>query len=262
MKFNHLLLFTSITCMMVIISSCGEKSGKEKISHDIGSLNYDSGKEKVSRPETDIDSLNYAIGIEQGKLLKMGLQQSNIELNENMFLAGIKAVLNDNPDIFIEPNNARTVISSFFERRESQKKKENLETGRKFLAENATKVGIKTTPSGLQYKIERDGTGANPRSYDTVEVHYKGTLIDGKEFESSYSRNSKPIKFALNGVIKGWTEGIQLMKEGSKYTFYIPTELAYGENTYPDSPIEANVPLIFEVELLKVIPGKEPNLKK
>jgi FKBP-type peptidyl-prolyl cis-trans isomerase len=126
-----------------------------------------------------------------------------------------------------------------------------LEKGEKFLKENAGKEGVKTTASGLQYKIVKEGEGKNPSATDTVLVHYKGTLLDGKEFDSSYKRNM-PIEFPLNRVIPGWTEGLQLVKEGGKAILYIPSKLAYGSNGTPGGPIGPDETLIFEVELLKV----------
>ncbi len=125
-------------------------------------------------------------------------------------------------------------------------------TGDQFLAENAKKEGVKTTASGLQYKALKEGTGPKPKATDTVTVNYRGTFIDGKEFDSSYKRN-QPATFPLNGVIKGWTEGLQLMPVGSKYMFYIPPALAYGERGYPGA-VPPNSVLIFEVELLSIKP--------
>ncbi|RFC46451.1 MAG: FKBP-type peptidyl-prolyl cis-trans isomerase FkpA and FklB [Verrucomicrobia bacterium] len=128
--------------------------------------------------------------------------------------------------------------------------KSTLEEGRAFLAENATREGVQTTASGLQYKFLVEGTGKSPRARDTVEVHYRGTNIQGVEFDSSYARR-EPAEFPLNAVIRGWTEGVQLMKEGAKFQFFIPSELAYGSRgALPD--ILPNETLIFEVELLKV----------
>ena len=123
--------------------------------------------------------------------------------------------------------------------------------GEEFLKENATKEGVKTLPSGLQYKVVKEGEGKSPKATDTVSVHYKGTLINGTEFDSSYKRN-EPAEFPVNRVIPGWTEALQLMKEGSKWMLYIPAKLAYGERGTPGGPIGPNETLIFEVELLKV----------
>jgi FKBP-type peptidyl-prolyl cis-trans isomerase len=127
---------------------------------------------------------------------------------------------------------------------------ENQAAGLAFLAENAKKEGVSTTPSGLQYEILTEGTGARPSATDKVTVHYQGTTIDGKEFDSSYKRGES-ISFPLNGVIAGWTEGLQLMQEGAKYRLYIPSELAYGANG-AGSDIGPNSTLIFDVELIKV----------
>jgi FKBP-type peptidyl-prolyl cis-trans isomerase FkpA len=125
-----------------------------------------------------------------------------------------------------------------------------LEKGEKFLAENAKKEGVQTTESGLQYKHLKEGEGKSPKATDTVLVHYKGTLIDGTEFDSSYRRN-QPIEFPLNGVIPGWTEGVQLMKEGGKIQLFIPSRLAYGSRG-AGGVIGPDETLIFEIELLKV----------
>jgi FKBP-type peptidyl-prolyl cis-trans isomerase len=126
-----------------------------------------------------------------------------------------------------------------------------LEKGEAFLKENAKKEGVKTTASGLQYKVLKEGDGKSPKATDTVQVNYRGTLIDGKEFDSSYKRG-EPAEFPLNRVIPGWTEGVQLMKEGAKYQFTIPSKLAYGERGTPGGPIPGNATLVFEIELLKV----------
>ena len=122
--------------------------------------------------------------------------------------------------------------------------------GKKFLEANKAKEGVKSTESGLQYEVLKAGTGKTPVETDTVEVHYRGTLLDGTEFDSSY-KNNAPVSFPLNGVIKGWTEGLQLMKEGAKYKFYIPSDLAYGAKG-AGQRIPPHASLIFEVELLKV----------
>ena len=125
------------------------------------------------------------------------------------------------------------------------------EKGEQFLKDNAKKEGVKTLPSGLQYKVVREGSGKTPGRSDTVEVNYAGKLIDGTEFDSSYKRGQS-ISFPVGGVIKGWTEALQLMKEGSKWMLYIPSKLAYGPTGTPGGPIGPNETLIFEVELIKV----------
>lgn len=127
--------------------------------------------------------------------------------------------------------------------------KQNRDQGEAFLKENKSKEGVKTTASGLQYKVTKEGTGKQPKATDEVSVSYVGRLVDGTEFDSS---QGKPVSFPLNGVIKGWTEGLQLMKEGGEATFYIPADLAYGKNPPPQSPILPDSVLVFDVKLEKV----------
>jgi FKBP-type peptidyl-prolyl cis-trans isomerase len=137
---------------------------------------------------------------------------------------------------------------------EEQKKEaaENQQKGEEFLAENRNNEGVQVTDSGLQYKVMEEGSGESPTASDEVKVHYRGTLLDGTEFDSSY--DGDPVQFPLNQVIPGWTEGVQLMQEGAKYKFWIPGELGYGSNPRPGGPIGPNETLIFEVELLEVNP--------
>jgi len=151
---------------------------------------------------------------------------------------------------------AATIRQEYVQKRQAAQQAEtaaaggqNLAEGQKFLAENKLQEGVQTTVSGLQYKVLTMGDGAKPAATDSVKVHYRGTLLDGTEFDSSYARN-EPISFALNRVIAGWTEGVQLMPIGSKYMFYIAPDLAYGESG--GGPIPPNSTLVFEVELLDI----------
>jgi FKBP-type peptidyl-prolyl cis-trans isomerase FklB len=168
-----------------------------------------------------------------------------------VLVAGIKDAIAGKPQL--TQDQVKDVMTQF-EKDMEQKQKEagekNKTEGAKFLEENKKKEGVKTTASGLEYKVIKDGTGPQPKATDMVTVNYRGTLIDGTEFDSSYKRG-QPATFPLNGVIKGWTEGLQLMKVGSKYQFFVPSNLAYGERSVgPD--IAPNATLIFEVELLDV----------
>lgn len=209
-------------------------------------------------PSSEIDKQAYSVGTAIGNSVKRNIDQV-ISVEENfsvdMFLQGLHDAIKGEQQFSEEE---LTKISTefqqhFFEKhqaKQDQEGKANAEAGKAFLAENAKKEGVKQTDSGLQYKVLTESTGPKPSASDTVKVNYKGTLIDGTEFDSSYKRG-QPAEFPLSGVITGWTEGLQLMPVGSKYEFYIPAEMAYGENSPPSIP--ANSTLIFEVELLEIV---------
>src|SRR6201997_173671 len=211
------------------------------------------GQEKSPQLKNQKDKVSYSIGMQIG----FNLGRQKVDINPDILAAGIKDALANKPQL--TPDQVKDVMAQF-EKDMEQKQKElgekNKADGAKFLDENKKKPGVKTTASGLQYKVEKEGTGAQPKATDMVTVNYRGTLIDGTEFDSSYKRG-QPATFPLNGVIKGWTEGLQLMKQGSKYQFFVPSNLAYGERSVgPD--IAANATLIFEVELLDVKPPPTP----
>lgn len=151
----------------------------------------------------------------------------------------------------LTPDQANQAIQSYLKEVVDKKFQANKQAGEAFLAENFKKEGVKTTVSGLQYEVLNEGAGKSPASTDQVTVHYHGTLIDGTVFDSSIERNS-PATFGVNQVIKGWTEALQLMKEGDKFRLYIPQELAYGDQPHPGGPIEPYMALIFDVELISV----------
>jgi FKBP-type peptidyl-prolyl cis-trans isomerase len=195
------------------------------------------------------DKVSYSIGLDIGQTFK----KQNMDLSPDTIAAGIRDGLAGKTQMSDE--QIKETMNQFqkdMEAKETAKSKENAASGDKFLAANKSKPGVKTTASGLQYKAITEGKGPQPKETDTVQVNYRGTLLDGTEFDSSYKRN-EPATFPLNKVIKGWTEGLQLMKEGSKYEFWIPANLAYG-----DRQVGAQIPpgstLHFEVELLKVNP--------
>jgi FKBP-type peptidyl-prolyl cis-trans isomerase FklB len=193
------------------------------------------------------DKASYSIGLNFG----FNFKRQNIDLNTDAFSAGFKDAMSGKNPLMSEQEVRDTLMA--FEKDMQQKQTEmgqkNAATGEKFLADNKAKEGVKTTASGLQYKVMKEGTGATPKSSDTVTVNYRGTLIDGTEFDSSYKRG-QPATFPVAGVIKGWTEALQLMKAGSKYQLFIPASLAYGEQGRPGIP--PNSVLIFEVELMDV----------
>ncbi len=200
-----------------------------------------------------MDKLSYALGIGIGTQLR---DLGATDLVAEDFTQAIVDMLNGNKPA-IDTNEAQKLVSDFIQDAEARKHAAMAEKGaaaRKegeaFLQENAKREGIKTLPSGLQYEVLREGTGKKPKATDNVKCHYEGTLIDGTVFDSSYKRG-EPAVFPLNGVIAGWTEGLQLMGEGAKYRFYIPFNLAYGENG-AGNLIPPYAALIFDVELLSV----------
>ncbi len=193
-----------------------------------------------------MDKISYALGLSMGQ----NLASSGVEsLNYQDLAAGIEDVLTkQQPKISYQ--EAQQVLNSFFQELEQKIAGAAKAEGEKFLAENAKREGVKVTASGLQYEILEPSLGQKPKATDTVRVHYEGTLIDGTVFDSSYKRGES-ITFPLNGVIKGWTEGLQLMSIGSKYKFFIPYQLAYGERGAGAS-IPPYAALIFTVELLGI----------
>ena len=193
-----------------------------------------------------MDKISYALGLSMGQ----NLMGSGVEkLNYQDLAAGIEDVLTHaQPKITYQ--EAQQVLNTFFQELEQKIAGAAKADGEKFLAENAKREGVKVTESGLQYEILEPSLGQKPKATDTVRVHYEGTLIDGTVFDSSYKRGES-ITFPLNGVIKGWTEGLQLMSIGSKYKFFIPYQLAYGERGAGGS-IPPYAALIFTVELLGI----------
>jgi len=198
------------------------------------------------------DKESYSLGYQFGQSLKL----QGVEINLDVYTSGIKDALGGK-ESQMTSEEIRSTITSLQQRLMAAQQKalkelaaKNLSESKAFLAENGKKEGIKTLPSGLQYKVLTEGSGKIPKPEDTVTVHYKGTLIDGTEFDSSYKRG-QPATFQVKGVIKGWTEALQLMKEGSKWQLFIPPGLGYGERG-AGSTIPPNSTLIFEVELLTI----------
>ncbi|HJW38303.1 MAG TPA: FKBP-type peptidyl-prolyl cis-trans isomerase [Candidatus Udaeobacter sp.] len=211
------------------------------------------GQEKSPQLKDQKDKVSYSIGMNIGT----NLNRQKVDINPDLLAAGIKDAIAGKPQL--TQDQVKEIMTQFEKDMEQKQKaagEKNKADGAKFLEENKKKEGVKTTASGLQYKALKEGTGSQPKGTDMVTVNYRGTLIDGTEFDSSYKRG-QPATFPLNGVIKGWTEGLQLMKPGSKYQFFVPSNLAYGERSVgPD--IAANATLIFEVELLEVKPPPTP----
>jgi FKBP-type peptidyl-prolyl cis-trans isomerase FklB len=200
------------------------------------------------------DKASYSIGYDIGETFK----KQNVELNPDALFSGMKDALAGKEAAMTKEEREKTLQAFQKEMMEKQiaASKEaatkNAAEGEKFLAENKKKDGVKTTASGLQYKVLKEGSGPSPKETDTVVVQYKGTLIDGTEFDSSYKRN-EPASFQVNRVVKGWIEALQLMKPGAKYQLVIPSSLAYGERG-AGQLIGPNAALVFEVELLSIKP--------
>lgn len=193
-----------------------------------------------------MDKLSYAWGMAMGQQLHgMGVNDLDIE----SFADAVKAVF-DRTEPEMPAEEAHKIINEYLQKLQGELEARAKEEGTKFLAENKKKAEVKETPSGLQYIVEKEGTGAQPGATDEVTVHYTGKLLDGTVFDSSVSRG-EPATFPLNRVIPGWTEGVQLMKEGAKYTFFIPSDLAYGAQGVPNA-IPPHSTLIFDVELIKI----------
>lgn len=194
-----------------------------------------------------MDKVSYALGIGIGRqLADMG---ANDIVTED-FAAAMKDVLTG-AQLQIDETEAQAMVQEYLQKKGEERLKNVKAEGEAFLADNAKKEGIVTLPSGLQYQVLQEGNGKSPKATDQVKCHYEGTLINGKVFDSSY-RRGEPATFPLNGVIAGWTEGLQLMKEGAKYRFFIPFNLAYGtRGAGQDIPPYAT--LIFDVELIEVV---------
>lgn len=194
-----------------------------------------------------MDQLSYAWGMALGQQLRaMGVT----DINKEDFDEAVHAAF-DGKETKMSPEDANKVIQEYLQELTAKKAAEIKSIGEKFLQENLKNENVKATASGLQYIVEKEGTGDQPSATDEVTVHYTGKLLDGTVFDSSVSRG-EPATFPLNRVIPGWTEGVQLMKEGAKYTFFIPSDLAYGPQGVPNA-IPPHSTLIFDVELIKVI---------
>jgi FKBP-type peptidyl-prolyl cis-trans isomerase len=198
------------------------------------------------------DKMSYSMGVDIGRTLK----SQDLDVDPEILAKGLKDALTERK-LLMNDQEMTDTLTTFKEeflakKREETKKmgEQNKKEGEAFLSANKKKAGVVTLPSGLQYQVIKPGTGKKPKATDTVTVHYRGTLVNGKEFDSSY-RRGKPVTFPVNGVIRGWVEALQLMQEGAKWQLFIPSDLAYGQRgAGPD--IGPNATLVFEVELISV----------
>lgn len=194
-----------------------------------------------------MNKISYALGLGIGHQLKsMGIEDFNAE----DFAKSVKDVL-DGAELEMTHAEAQKMLNEYFQNKEKEQAQKNIAEGKVYLENNAGREGVTQTKSGLQYEVLTEGTGKSPKATDTVRCHYEGRLLDGTVFDSSYKRG-EPADFGLNQVIPGWTEGVQLMKEGAKYRFHIPYLLAYGERG-AGAQIPPYSTLVFDVELIKVL---------
>ena len=214
----------------------------------LAAMTLDSSAADSKPLETQKQKASYGVGMNVGKSFRSDL----IDLDIDAFMTGFKDALAGKESLVsaADLEKAMAELRADVSKRTDERMATNKKAGEEFLAKNKTAKDVKTTESGVQYIVEKEGAGPNPKATDTVKVHYRGTLIDGTEFDSSYKRN-EPATFPVGGVIKGWTEALLKMKVGSKWKVFIPSDLAYGDNGQPPVIPPASV-LIFEIELLSI----------
>lgn len=218
------------------------------------SCNSSSMTQTTTTLKTASDTASYYLGFMYGTgMQRMGVKEPNMEA----IVAGMNSAL-QGKETETNPQAMEMYLNNYFQQMAMKQAEANLEKGQKFLAENAKKEGVKELVDGIQYKVIKEGNGAKPAETDVVKVHYKGTLIDGTEFDSSIKRG-EPAEFPLNRVISGWTKSLKEMPVGSKWEIYIPAEQAYGQRG--SGPIGPNETLIFEVELLDIVTPEAPATK-
>lgn len=204
-----------------------------------------------TKMNNEVDSVSYALGMLNGDGFGKNLATVPGEkLNYDILLATFTEAVKGKTDFAMTPEIAQQYVQEYFQKAQTKVADDAKQKGQAFLDENKTKAGVITTESGLQYRVETEGSGEKPAETDNVKVHYKGTLLDGTTFDSSYERG-EPATFGVNQVIKGWTEALKLMPTGSKYTLWIPSDLAYGPTG--SQAIGPNETLVFEVELIEIV---------
>lgn len=216
------------------------------------STSCQSGGGKSPKLTSEVDSVSYALGILIGQQNKQGLEgfPGGTDMDVNIMAASFRQFMN-NESTLMTAGEANEVVGNFFENRNNLEAQGNLEKGNAFLESNRNRSGVVTTESGLQYEVISQGSGPIPGPTDVVRVHYHGTLVDGRVFDSSLERG-EPVEFPVNQVIPGWVEALQLMPVGSKWNLYLPGDLAYGPSG-AGGDIGPNEVLIFEVELIDIV---------
>lgn len=225
----------------------------------VADIGKNGGEVRASSISAESDNLTKA-GYSLGYMMGSNVAQSAKDLKQADIIQGLKDGQAGKEGLLTRQQMEEAVMA-YQEQQMKAMIEGNLAKGQQFLDENGKKAGVKTTASGLQYEVIKEGNETKPKASDTVSVKYEGKLLDGTVFDSTEKNGGQPIEFVLNQVIPGWTEGLQLMGEGAKYRFYIPANLAYGEQGVPQGGIEPNSVLTFEVELIKIQPTKADNGK-
>ena len=245
----------AVAALAVTATACKPPAdaAKTDAKAETAEASKDTGPQIAGLP-TEKDKVSYMIGMQMGK----SLEQVKDEVDVDVIAKAIRASA-AGEKMLMDEKQAQEIAQAFGQKMQAKQiakmmadAKKNKEDGAKFLAENAKKPDVKTTASGLQYQVVTEGTGPKPKDSDVVRVHYKGSLLDGKTFDSSYDRGT-PATFPLGGVIPGWREGLALMPVGSKYKLWIPASIGYGEAGTQGGPIGPNATLVFEVELLEIV---------
>ena len=245
MKTRSYIVMLALSCLIVISAYAAQEDVKEEVAAV-------AEAEKAVSLETEMEKVSYIIGTQ----IAGNLKKAEIDVNLESLMQGLKDAL-EGTKLEISQTEMTKIYTAWQQKmrakqaaKQAEEAAKNLAAGTAFLEANKAKEGVKVLPSGLQYKVVKEGTGNTPTAKDKVKTHYRGTLIDGTEFDSSYKRN-QPAEFGVTDVIKGWTEALQLMKVGDKWELYIPANLAYGERGRPGIP--ANSTLVFEIELLEIL---------
>jgi FKBP-type peptidyl-prolyl cis-trans isomerase len=245
LKLNQIKLMKKIVLFLVLLVAMNVLNAQPAKTPVKTPVKPVAAKPVVPVLKTINDSASYAVGVSVANFYK---QQGITKMNTTLVSKAINDIMGGKKPL-LDDATANNVMNSYMSRLQAEKSKPTIEAGEKFLAKNKLRPGVKTTASGLQYEVITEGTGIKPTVVDTFVAHYRGTYIDGKEFDASFNRG-EPLTYPLTNVIPGWTEGLQLMSVGSKYKFYIPYNIAYGAFDYNGIP--GGSMLIFELELLDV----------
>ena len=253
MKSRSTFAVTALAAAIALVGCNKPADGTAKT--DAAKTDEAGADKKIPGLATEKDQISYMVGMDVAKML----EPAKDEVDFATVTKAMKDVL-EGKKVLLTEEQANEIRETFGQKMQAKKlaemmadAKKNADEGKKFLAENGKKPGVVTTASGLQYQVISEGEGAKPGAGDAVKVQYKGTLLDGKEFDSTQAHGGEPAVLPLDRVIPGWSEGIRLMPVGSKYKFWIPSNLGYGEQVPPGAPFPPNATLVFEVELLDIV---------